>query len=61
MTNAEMQLGRITAIIEAANGVIEQAQKNTIYHRDTITMAKETAYDSIKGIIDDPAYCPWQE
>ena len=61
MTNAELQLGRITAIIEAANSVIEQAQKNTIYHRDTIAMAKETAYDSIKGIIEDPAYCPWQE
>lgn len=59
MNTYEMQVGRITAIVEAADEVIKRAKKHG--NRNTVTMAKETAYDHIKGIIEDPGYCPWQE
>lgn len=59
MNTYEMQVGRITAIVEAADEVIKRAKKHG--NRGTVTMAKETAFDNIKGIIEDPGYCPWQE
>ena len=59
MKSESMQIGRIRAILEAAESVVACAKKHNDI--DTVKMAKETAYDSILGIINDPAYCPWQE
>lgn len=54
--NREMQIGRIEAVIEAAEEVLKRN-----VDRETKLMAKETAYDHIKGIVEDEGYCPWQE
>ena len=59
MTEAEKQIGRIRAVLEAAEDVIAGARISN--SRDTIAMAKETAYDSIKGIVTEEAFNPWQE
>ena len=59
MNDAERQIGRIKAIMEASEDVITRAKEygNT----GAITVAIETAYERVKGIIDDPGYNPWQE
>lgn len=57
--NNEVILGRIIAIMNAAEDVIERAKAcNDV---STIMMAKDTAFDHVSGILKDPAYCPWQE
>lgn len=56
MNNTEMQIGRIQAVILATEEVISQAK--TIGDKN---MAKGTAYDHIKGIMEEPGWCPWQE
>lgn len=59
MSAEEKLIGRIKALLEASEEVIASASK---YHNsEVVYMAKETAYDRIKGIIDDPAFNPWQE
>lgn len=59
MNTAERQAGRIHAVISAAEEVISRAKP--LGDRETVMMAKETAYDHIKGIMEDPGWCPWQE
>lgn len=54
-----MQIGRIEAVLYASEEVIKRAKQKG--QRDTELMAKETAYDHIKGIMEDPGWCPWQE
>ena len=54
-----LQLGRINAVLYASELTITKAKEYN--DRSTILMAKETAYDHIKGIMEDPSYCPWQE
>lgn len=54
-----LQLGRINAVLGATEEVVKRAKPYN--DRKTIMMAKETAYDHIKGIMEDPSYCPWQE
>ena len=59
MNVSERQIGRMKAIIEATEDVLEKARKYD--NKGVVSLAKETAYDHIKGIIEDPGYCPWQE
>lgn len=59
MKKESMQMGRIMAVLKASEDVITSAKKHD--NHDVIKMAKESAYDHIIGIINDPAYCPWQE
>lgn len=59
MTEAEKQISRIKAILEASEEVISSALKYG--NSGTIAIAKETAYNHIKGILDEPGYCPWEE
>lgn len=59
MTDSEKQIGRIKAVLSATEEVLERARVYGDQH--TEMMAKETAYDHIKGIADSVDYCPWQE
>lgn len=59
MNNTEMQIGRIQAVLYASEEVIKRAKP--LGDRETELMAKETAYDHIKGIMEDPGWCPWAE
>lgn len=59
MTNEERQIGRIKAILSASEEVISRVKK--LGDRNTEIMAMETAYERIKGIVDDTGYCPWAE
>jgi hypothetical protein len=59
MTDEERQIGRIKAVLYASEEVVEKAKKVGL--KDTIQQAQEIAYEHIKGIIEDAAYCPWQE
>lgn len=59
MNTFEMQIGRIQAVLYAAEEVATRAKKHG--DRETVLMAKETAYDHIKGIVEDPGWCPWAE
>lgn len=59
MTNEEIQIGRIKAVLYAAEEVIKRAKPHS--NKETIISAKEVAYDHILGIVEDVAYCPWQE
>ena len=59
MNDMEMQIGRIQAVLYASEEVITRAKRTG--DRETVMMAKETAYDHIKGIMEDPGWCPWQE
>lgn len=59
MNDMEMQIGRIQAVLYASEETIKRAKQEG--QRDTELMAKETAYDHIKGIMEDPGWCPWQE
>ena len=59
MSEQELIIGRIKAILYASEEVISLAKPKGL--RDTVIIAKETAYDHIVGIINDPSYCPWQE
>ena len=59
MSDAERMTGRIMAVINASEEVIAMAKKYG--NIDTVRLAKETAYDHIKGIADDIGYNPWQE
>ena len=60
MTDAERQVGRIKAIIYACDELTKNSDR---YKEGNIAklIALETAYDHIKGVLDNPAYCPWQE
>jgi len=59
MSTEEKLIGRIKALLEASEEVIKSAGKfNNI---EVVHMAKETAYDRIKGVIEDPGFNPWQE
>lgn len=59
MTVEEKQIGRIKAILGASEDVIVKARK---FRNDgVVSVAKETAYDHIKGILEDVGYCPWAE
>lgn len=59
MNDMEMQIGRIQAVLYASEEVITRAKRTG--DRETVMMAKETAYDHIRGIMEDPGWCPWQE
>lgn len=59
MTVEEKKIGRIRAVLSASEEVIGRAKK--VNQKDVISIAMETAYEHIKGIIDDVSYCPWQE
>lgn len=59
MTEAERQIGRIKALFEASEELITSARKYG--NAGAISVAKETAYDHVKGIIEDVGYNPWQE
>ena len=59
MNDMEMQIGRIQAVLYASEEVVKRAKRTG--DRETVMMAKETAYDHIKGIMEDPGWCPWQE
>lgn len=59
MTNEEKIVGRIKAILYASETVIAEAKPRGL--RDTVMSAKELAYDQILGVVEDPAWCPWQE
>lgn len=59
MVKEKMQIGRIEAVLYASEEVIKRAKQAG--QRDTELTAKETAYDHIKGIMEDPGWCPWQE
>ena len=59
MNDMEMQIGRIQAVLYASEEVVKRAERTG--DRGTVIMAKETAYDHIRGIMEDPGWCPWQE
>lgn len=59
MTNEEKQIGRIKAVLYAAEEMIKHAKSHS--DKETIIAAKEVAYDHILEIVEDVAYCPWQE
>lgn len=59
MVKEKMQIGRIEAVLYASEEVVARAKRTG--DRGTELMAKETAYDHIKGIMEDPGWCPWQE
>ncbi len=59
MVKEKMQIGRIEGVLYASEETIKKAKQKG--QRDTELMAKETAYDHIKGIMEDPGWCPWQE
>ena len=59
MSDEEKMIGRIKAVLYASEIVVNEAKPKGV--RDAVIMAKETAYDHIVGIINDPSYCPWQE
>jgi len=51
MNKAEMTLGRIDAVIEAADEIVERAKVSG--DRYSVDMAKSTAYDHIKQIVEE--------
>lgn len=55
MTKTELQIGRIDAVLYAAEELLKRTND-----KETRQMAKETAYDHIKGILDDPDWFPWK-
>ena len=59
MTDEEKQIGRIKAVLYASEEVVKRAKPHG--DRETVMMAKETAYDHIKGIVEDSGWCPWAE
>lgn len=59
MKSFETQIARIKAVIGAAEEVAVRAKR--LGDKNTELIAKETAYDHIKGILEDPGWCPWQE
>ena len=59
MTEAEKQIGRIKALMGASEDVIRSARKYG--NNEVIAVAKDTAYDHIRGILFEPGYNPWQE
>lgn len=54
MNNLELKIGQINAVLYASEEVIKRTED-----KGTILMAKETAYDQIKQIMDNK--CPWKE
>jgi len=54
MNNLELKIGRINAVLYASEEVISRTSDKGI-----ILMAKETAYDQIKQIMNNK--CPWKE
>jgi len=54
MNDKELKIGRINAVLYASEEVISRTDDKGI-----ILMAKETAYDQIKQIMDNK--CPWKE
>ena len=59
MNDMEMQIGRIQAVLYASEEVVKRAKRTR--DRGTELMAKETAYEHIKGIMENPGWCPWAE
>ena len=59
MTDAEKQIGRISAVLYASEEVIKCANKHGESRAKQVAI--ETAYEHIKGIVEDVSYCPWQE
>ena len=59
MTTTEKQIGRMKAVLHASEEVIERANEHR--DRNTLLMAKETAYDHFKAILEDADFCPWAE
>ena len=59
MIEAEKKIGRIEAVISAAEEVINGGKGMAAKYITTI--AKETAYDRIKSILNDMGYNPYQE
>ena len=55
MTKTELQIGRIDAVLYAAEELLKCTND-----KETRQKAKETAYDHIKGILDDPDRFPWK-
>lgn len=54
MSEAEKIIGRIIALVEVAEETVERAKKSG--DRYTVDMAKATAYDHIKGILEEGEY-----
>lgn len=50
----EMKIGQINAVLYAAEEVLKRTKD-----KGTILLAKETAYDQIKLIMENK--CPWSE
>ena len=59
MSEALKKIRRIEAVISASEGVIKETKCDRA--REYTLIAKETAYDHIKGILEDVGYNPWQE
>ena len=51
MTESEKKISRIKAIIEVADDTVERAKTNG--DKFSVDMAKSTAYDHIKRIMDE--------
>ena len=58
MSEAEKIIGRIIALVEVAEETVERAKNSG--DRYTVDMAKATAYDHIKGILEEGKYDTWK-
>ena len=59
MTDEERKYSRILAIMYASEAAIKSAEKHD--KKRVQKIAIETAYEHIKGVIENVDYCPWQE
>ena len=55
MTKTEIQIGRIDAVLYATEDLLKRTND-----KETRQMAMETAYDHIKGIVEDVEWYPWK-
>ena len=51
MTESEKKIGRIDAVIEAADETVERAKRNG--DKYSVDIAKSVAYDHIKKIVEE--------
>lgn len=60
MTDDEKIVSRIRAIMSASEETVAKLNKYR-NDREDILLAKEVAYDHIKGVLEDVGFNPWQE
>lgn len=60
MTDEEKIVSRIRSIMQASEETVNKLNKYR-HDREDVLIAKEVAYDHIKGVLEDVGFNPWQE